>query len=154
MIQILYTDSDAILGVVGLTLDDISEDMFAARNIVTILSVDLYNWLPNHTSIFKPPYPIPSDQDKYNSDCLVLYCTYFCATKLIDAIFSIYASETDGQSEYTRFSSVKPEDLKRTCQSQAGYYRELLLAAIVSPTVATRVAQSTVPAPVYDPITG
>lgn len=155
MIQLTYTDSDRVLGVVGLTFEDLSDEFFEKRDLTRILSVELFLWLPTHSTIYIDPAMVaPTAQAQFNSDCLTLYCTYFCASKILDAALSIPIKETDGVNEYNRFASIDLRALSKDINSQATYYRQVLLTAISSANVSVAVAQSTVITPTYDPVTG
>jgi hypothetical protein len=155
MITILYTNSDQVLNTIGLSSDDLADSFFVARDFNRLLSVDLFTWLPTHAAINIPTgTPAASDQAQFNSDCLSLYCTYFCASKVLDATLAIMVKESDGQSEYNRFSSLDFAALSKETQQQAGYYRHLLLDAIHDPGAAVHTQQLTVVAPTYDPVTG
>lgn len=155
MVPILYTDSDKILSTLGLSSEDLADTFFQARDLERVLSVDLFTWIPSHSTIYlMPGSAAPTEQAQFNSDCLVLYCTYFCAFRVLDGILGIMSKESDGQNEYSRFGSLDFTKLVTTAQHQAGYYRQLLLKALSSSGVAVRVPQSTVVTPTYDPVTG
>ena len=156
MIKVLYTDSDRVLGVLGLTSEDISDEFFAARDLPRTLSVALYPWLPNHATYFVPDTNTgtATADAVFNSDCLVLYCTNFCAAKVARAILAIMVKETDGENEYNRLPNADLRKLAEDADSLAGYYRETLLSAIKSTLAATVVSQSTIVTPSYDPVTG
>lgn len=155
MIALIYTDSDRVLGTLGLSSEDIEDDFFKSKDLARKLSVDLYTWLPNHSDYYVEPGTLNPPADKqFHSDCLILYCTYFCGIRVLDGILSIMAKESDGQNEYSRFGLINFDKLSKDFTSQAGYYRQTLLNAIKSLNVATRVAQSAVVAPTYDPVTG
>ena len=155
MIGVIYTDSDRILAAIGLTSEDISDDFFLSKDLKTILSVDLYNWLPTYSTLHVSVGDTATEAQKHVSNCLTLYCTYFCAAKLLEGgALNIMIKESDGQNEYNRISNIDFNLLKSETIKQAGYYREILLSAISSNSVAIQVAQSTVVAPAYDPVTG
>ena len=155
MIPITYTDSDRVLGVVGLSSEDISDEFFTARDLPRILSVDLFTWLPNHATLYVEPGTLnPEPQAQFHSDCLTLYCSYFCASKILDAVLGIMARESDGQSEYARLGTLDLRKLSKDMESLAGYYRQTLLKSISAANTSVRVPQSTVVTPTYDPVTG
>ena len=61
--------------------------------------------------------------------------------------------ESDGQNEYNRFSSVDLKQLAKDTYAHADRYKQILLNAL-SVSVPSRVQQSTVVTPTYDPVTG
>lgn len=154
MIPILYTDSDQVLSTIGLTPDDISDEVLNSKDLEKVLSVDLYQWLSTHSTIFKSTTAVATSAERFQSDCLELYCTYFCAAKVLEMALLIFMKESDGQNEYNRFGSLDFNRLKAEVMQQAGYYRQTLLTALSSETAAVRVPQFTVVAPSYDPVTG
>jgi len=154
MIPILYTDSDRALGVTGLTPDDINDEFIVARDLLRTLSVDLFTWLPSHALVFVPPGTSTTDLLQFQSDCLVLYCTHFCASKIVHAILSIYSKETDGKNAYERLGNTDLTALHEETRKQAGYYREQLLASLKATNAAVSVTQFSISTPSYDPVTG
>jgi hypothetical protein len=155
MIPLLYTDSGRVLGTVGLSSEDISDDFFKNKDLERVLSVDLFTWLPTHATVYVEPGALnPPALAKFNSDCLVLYCNYFCASKVLEAVLAIMTKESDGQNEYNRFANIDLSKLANEAKQQAGYYRQTLLAALQAPNVAVRVTQAKAVQPTYDPVTG
>ena len=152
MTPVLYTDSTRILSVIGLTADDIPEAFFDQSDIERALRVDLYTWIPTHASQFVAQWDAATEEARFQSDCLVLYCTYFCAGKVLEGVLGIMVKETDGQSEYNRFASLDFKQLAKDLEEKAARYQQLLLSTLQTPVV--QVSQMTVVAPTYDPVTG
>lgn len=152
MTTVLYTDSTRILSVIGLTAEDIPETFFDQSDIERALRVDLYTWIPTHATQFIAQWNNATEQARFQSDCLVLYCTYFCAVKVLEGVLGIMVKETDGQNEYNRFSSLDFKQLAKDLEEKASRYQQLLLSTLQTP--ATQISQLTVITPTYDPVTG
>jgi len=155
VIAILYTDSDKVLGAAGLTSDDVSDAFITARDLPRILSVELFTWLPTHADVYVPDGTSGvTAQGQNNSDCLVLWCTYFAAARLLDAMLLIKQRETDGKNAFDRFTPVDFQKLADAARTQAGVYRQALQVAVAAADVAAPIVPLSVVAPSYDPVTG
>lgn len=155
MIPLLYTDSDKVMATIGLTPDDLPDSFFEAKDFIRTLSVDLYIWLPTHSSVFIPPGSVPStDKLGFESDCLVLYCSYFLASRTAESVLAIMVKESDGQSEYDRFSGLDLQKLTGDMANRAAYYRQTLLSSLQSDNVVTSTSKARAVSPSYDPVTG
>lgn len=154
MLTILYTDSDRVLSVTGLSPEDVSDPFIESKDLQRMLSVDLFPWLPTHATLYNESQALTATEtQKYYGDCLILYCTYFCASKVVEALLGIMSKETDGQNEYNRFSSVDLRQLAQDLLTNASRYRHTLTDALASNPV-PNLQQFTVVAPTYDPVTG
>jgi hypothetical protein len=152
--QILYTTAAKILGPAGLSAEDVPDVFMADLELSRILSVELFTWLPNHANIFVADSMDTDAQARNNSDCLVLWCNYYGAARVLDAALVIKAKETDGKNAFERFSSADLAKLANTAKTQAGVYRTALLTALSTETAPTPISALTVVAPSYDPVTG
>lgn len=155
MVPLLYTDSDKALAAAGLSSDDLSDAFMVARDFTRLLSVDLYGWLPTHAALYIPvDVPYVSEAARYRSDLLTLYCTHFCASRVLQAVLSLMVKESDGQNEYDRFSNLDLKAAADDMLSKAGFYQQALLSELQSTSVAPVVSLFSLSAPSYDPVTG
>lgn len=153
MITALYTNSDRILSVLGLTSEDLDDTFFQSRDLARSLSVELFTWVPTHASVYKADNVSVTDAERYQSDCLIMFCDYFGALKILEGVLGILEKETDGQNEYKRFSNLDIPYLTQKLTAEMARYKGLLEQAITPTTTAT-VQFFTVSAPTYDPVTG
>lgn len=160
MLPIMYTDSTKVLGVLGLSVEDIAEDenssdvALASLDMDKALAIELELWLPAHNSIYVEEGLSISTQDRLNSDCLVLYSTHYCAAIVADAGLRIMSKESDGQNEYTRLGGLNLTTVADTMRKKAAYYRQTLADFLVSTVSTPTVATMSILAPAYDPVTG
>lgn len=154
MAALLYTDSDKVLNAVGLTADDIDPNFFTLSDRAREVSVDLFGWVPTHAAVFKADADTATDAERYQSDCLVLYCTYFCAARVATAAMAVMQSRTDGTNAYSRISGLDLADVEAKMLARAEGYKQSLLTALADTSVAPRVAQASFVGLGTDPVTG
>jgi len=154
MITVLYTNSDAILACAGMTSEDVSDAFVTARALPKILSVDLYEWLPTHEDVYLSDGDSATTDERYKSDCLVLWCNYYAASRLLEAALTIKQRETDGKNEFERFTTPELGKLAEEAKRMAGVYRQKLLVALAQADVASPIQTMGLVVPNYDPVTG
>lgn len=154
MISILYTNSDKVLSTLGLSSDDLADSFFTARELNRTLSVILYTWLPDHDAVYYAENASTTAKQRYDSDCLILFCTHFCAAKVAEAVLGIMLKETDGENAYDRFSSIDFKQLAKDQMTQAEFYKQSLLVSLQSTNAAPEASQLSVITPSYDPVAG
>ncbi|WP_019865138.1 hypothetical protein [Methylovulum miyakonense] len=152
--DIIYTTAARILGVAGLSSEDVSDTFLADLELNRVLSVELFTWLPNHADIYLQDTESTTAQLRNNSDCLVLWCSYYGAARVLDAALIVKSRETDGKNAFERFSSTDLMKLADAARKQAGVYRQALLTALDTESAPTPMAVLSAVAPSYDPVTG
>lgn len=152
--NISYTTSDKILGMAGLSSDDVSDAFLVSSSLDKVLSVELFSWLPDHASVYVEDTVSTTAQLRNNSDCLVLWCSYYGASRVLDAALTIKAKETDGKNAFERFATTDLLKLAEAARKQAGVYRQTLLTALDTTVAPTPMAALVGSSPSFDPVTG
>jgi hypothetical protein len=149
---LLYTDSVRITEALGLHPEDLSETLFTQGDLERMLRADLYIWLPTHANYVVAVGSVASDEEVFRADCLSLFCTYFCASRILETGLGIMSKESDGQSEYTRISSLDLRAVSIDMEGRAAKYKQFLLGTIQ--LVEQAAPPVTIITPSYDPVTG
>jgi hypothetical protein len=150
--MILYTTPEAILSTLGLSPEDLEPNYFQSSDLLRLLRIDLFEWLPTHSSlIVNEVTALSEDLNKY--DLLVTYCTYFCSARTALAAYAFKSRETDGTSAYER-NAVDFFKLSEEFQRKANLYKEKLTTIVNVANVTPRVAQFTFVEPNTNPVTG
>ena len=152
MTTLLYTDSGNVLGILGLSGEDIQEGLFERGDIEKMLRAELHTWLPAHADYFITEWESATADEHFRSDCLSMFCTYFCASKVAEGSLGIMSNESDGQNEYTRFASLDLKSISRDMEHKASKYKQYFLNTLEVAPIS--VVPFTVSTPSYDPVTG
>jgi hypothetical protein len=149
-LQILYTDTDEVRSVLGVSEEDMSDAAIANRRLDLELFVDLHEWIPNHATLIADTSTADA---QYISNNLSLYCSHFCAWALARSPLAIPQKITDGANGIERFGSIDFSKLANTLKENADKYKSNILLALDS-TATTKVVQFSISTPDFDPITG
>jgi hypothetical protein len=150
--MILYTTPEAVLSTLGLAPEDLEPNYFESSDLLRLLRIDLFEWMPTHATLVIDEATATSEAlNKY--DLLVTYCTYFCASRTALAAYSFKSKETDGTNAYER-NPINFFKLSEELQKKANLYKEKLIALIDIAKVVVRVPQFTFTEPTTNPVTG
>lgn len=150
MVAILYTNTDQIRSVAGLTVEDVSDAFLTARDMATELKVDLYSWLPNHAALHADTSTAAAQQI---SDCIGLYCTYTAAAWVLQSPMSLLAKITDGANAAERFQ-IDWEAAAERLLAKAALMKQQLVDLTTTPSSGLTVKFFSGDTPSYDPVTG
>lgn len=158
MLPILYTDTDAVRSVLGITEEDIKDDDLVARDLLRELRIDLNTWLPTHAAIYAyGDLTTPTDTQVTQYDLLVTYAKYYCALLVARSTLALAAAQQvgDGKNTMARFT---PFSLQQLQEQLAGKVMEMknALATLFSAEATTVVslAQFTGVGQAIDPVVG
>lgn len=150
MIPVLYTNTDQIRGIAGLSAKDVSDDDIVARGLETELLVELQSWLPDHETV---SITETTADDIYQKNCLELYCAYLGAALVVNSPLLILQTVGDGQNEMARFSSLDLKQIAADLTTRAGFFRGEI-QRLHSAAAATTFQPFTAAGLAVDPVTG
>lgn len=102
--SILYTSTDAIRAVVGVTETEVPDAMITDQHLEMQLKTSLYGWLPTYAAIYTDGTgATPTAEQEYMKDLLVSYCMFFGGVRIVEMILALRESVGDGKSQVTRF---------------------------------------------------
>jgi hypothetical protein len=146
--DILYTDTDQIRGVLFLAPEDLSDAVFNEQLLERELRSDLDSWLDDHNARI---------QDRSDaiaarvSDLISSYCTYWCATRVL-AVSQISVPQQVGDGKNTLKRGSAFEDAKSAIAGMLGQTKAKIQELISgSSTVVT--AQISIVGSAIDPVT-
>jgi len=145
-ITVLYTDTDAIRGAIGVDEADIDDAVITGQNMALQMTAELEKFLPNHSSVQFSNLKIP--------DQLNLWCMWFGAWRLAQSPLATPKKLSTGKDEYERFN-IDWEALEKVAYKNVCAMKDLLLettSTVVAETAAYTVMGAATPC--YNPITG
>lgn len=151
MQTILYTDTNQIRSMLGLSEKDMSDAQITSRAIEKELSIDLASWVPTHLSVMTTAGDL--------ADSLQLYCTYFCAVLTVSGVkLAAPQAISDGKNSVSRFNLIDFDRLKVELQERQAFYKRFVIngvaaLAATSATPATRSPLFSVANLASDPVT-
>lgn len=102
--SILYTSTDAIRAVVGVTEKEVPDAMITDQQLEMLLKTALYGWLPTYSTVYSDgTAETATGEQEYMKDLLVSYCMFFGGVRIVEMILALRESVGDGKSEVTRF---------------------------------------------------
>lgn len=155
MQTVLYTTTDQIRSMLGLTVEDMSDVQITDRSLDKELSLDLASWISTHATIYSTGRgPSATTIQSSQSDALQLYCAYYCAY-LVAISMQMAAPQaiSDGKNAVSRFSTIDWAGIQNRIQERLAFYKKFLQTSI-SATAATRPAMFSVANLTTDPVTG
>lgn len=150
MIYVLYTTSDQIRAVAGLSEEDVADSVIQARDMELELKVDLYQWLPNHDVL---QADTSTTQAQFISDSIQLYTAYRAAVMLLRSPMLILQKVGDGSNTAERFA-IDPAATADALQAEADKLRGVISNVLVPPTTTVPVKFFSIDTPSYDPVVG
>lgn len=158
MIPIVYTDTDQIRSVLGISRKDLSDEQLISRNLEKELQLDLSSWVPNHATIYSQAYSgVATDIQQNMSDSITLYSTYYCAKLVLTTLqMGLKKSISDGKNALNRFDAVDWDKLYDRMSERVTFYRQYVVQN--NTTVATTAPVSRIMFSISgssrDPVTG
>jgi hypothetical protein len=127
MLPILYTDTDQVRAVIGITDKDMSDTQITVRAPDKELTFDLLSWCPNYATISStPPF----------GDALQLFSTYFIARLLVNSLqLGAMKAIGDGENTMERFSPADWDKIYSKLDERVEFYKRYILTN--NPTYAT-----------------
>ena len=102
--SVLYTSTDAIRAVVGVTVKEVPDAMITDQQLEMQLKTALYGWLPTYSTVYSEGTSgTATAEQEYMKDLLVSYCMFFGGVRIVEMILALRESVGDGKSEVTRF---------------------------------------------------
>lgn len=150
---VLYTDTARVVSVLHVDDDDLVPGMLDPAGLAMELSVELFDWLPDHAAVKAAGVASGATPTAVQQwDCLRLWCAYRAAASLLANPLSIRKTVSDGISTDDRFPLDLPAMLQDVKQ-KAAYYQATLVKSrtAVAPVFAAKLTSDT---PAYDPVTG
>ena len=138
-VQILYTDTDAIRGVIGLEEADIPDAIITSRNLDIEMSMALDTLYPLHASAFDEP----------TENLLKIWSQYYGAYQMVTiGLLAIMQAGSANQDDMKRFDIDWKALADRIKEKIVDIEKEL------DPTIDTSVTMIAIASPAFDPITG
>jgi hypothetical protein len=158
MVPIIYTDTDQIRSVLGISRKDLSDEQLVSRNLEKELQLDLSSWVPNHALIYSSANSgAATDIQQNMADSITLYSTYYCAKLVLTTLqMGLKKSISDGKNALNRFDTVDWDKLYDRMSERVTFYRQYVTAnnqTISSVAPVSRVMFSIVGSS-RDPVTG
>jgi hypothetical protein len=157
MQTLLYTDTDQVRSVLGLSSKDLDDAQLVSRKLDTELKLDLVSWLPTHAALYATGNDVgAADADKNIADALVMFSTYFCAG-LVGMSLPLGAPQSisDGKNSMARFTPHAWQELTSKSQERMSFYKNLLQELVSTATGAvTNYSQFAGVGLSIDPVTG
>lgn len=157
MQTLLYTDTDQVRSVLGLTDKDLDDAQLVSRRLDIELKLDLVSWLPTYDALYLAGQEDEAEAEAVTiADALAMYSTYFCAGLVGMSIpLGAMQSISDGKNSLSRFTPLMWQELIATAQERAAFYKNLLQELVSSATGAVvNYAQLTIVGQSPDPVLG
>lgn len=150
-----YTSTEAVIGAIGITDNEIEPEMLTEQHLDKALLVDLYDWLPSHATVWDAAAASsPSAEAEIQGHLLQLYSTWFCAAYAAKMWLAMPQRISDGKTDMRRFASLDLEAIAENAAVKAGAYKTKLQKLIDPTHEATTVTPIVIATPKYDPVTG
>lgn len=157
MLPILYTDTDFLRSLLGVSVKDLPDARLAARNLEKELTMDLNSWVSNHATLSDAiNMGTATVEETAAFDAITMYSAYFCA-KLVIPSLQLGASQAvgDGKNTLERFSTMDWEKLTEQIGERVAFYKKVALANITLEVSTTATFKPfTLVGSAYDPVTG
>lgn len=145
-----YTTTDALRAAIGVTDNEVSDEMIVSRIVDIELLSDLDTWLTDHATIKadgESASPTADQTSKWRN--LQLYCMYYGAFLLLDTgPLAIPQVISDGKSEVRRKQKMDDQAVRDRCLARSVIYKARL--GEVATSTYTPIVSAT---PAYDPVT-
>jgi len=149
-----YTNSSAIRAAVGITTEDIGDDVIADIKMDKILLSSLDDWLPTHAAVYAAGnVSTPTAQALKDLRNLQLYSQFYCASQIDIMQLAIANTISNGKDLLRRFEGIDFVDLSARLLARADIYRQKLEESVNLETGRTATTLIGSVAPTYDPVT-
>lgn len=151
-----YTSTEAVIGALGLTEEDVESSMLLDQQIDKALQADLYEWVPDHSSVFSTGMQDgAAAADNHKANLLCLYSTWFCAHRVAKHMKLAFQQRlSDGKNDTRRFATLNLEALEKGTGSTASMYKKKLVKALNPAYQEPEFSLMSAVPPGYNPITG
>ena len=150
-----YTNTDKVRAAIGVTDDEISDDMLVDQNLEMALLADLSGWISNHATIYATGRAAGATAaESLQADYLELYAMWFCAKRASEMVLAIPQVASDGKSEVRRFAidGILEKAISVATANMMAVRAKLTEA--VTGTAASDIVLFGKASPGYDPVTG
>ena len=133
MISLLYSGSDAVRSVLGVTIEEWSDESMQASPACLDLPLALAIWLPDHAARWDAyDGPSPTASQIKVGQALQQWCTYYAAWLMTPSLpLIVQQSLQDSKTTYVRkFTSQDVAQLRASTSEMAASYRALIEAEV------------------------
>jgi hypothetical protein len=125
MQSILYTDTDKLRSMLGVSDKDISDSQITDRGLDKELQFDLLSWVPTHSVKYRDGrLPNSTPEQKALADAISLYSTYFCSSLMVKSLqLATPQSISDGKNALSRFTSMDWNGVYAHLTERAAFYK-------------------------------
>ena len=149
-----YTNTDAVRGAIGLTDNEVTDEMLVEQNLGPALIFELNDWVPTHKTIYQAGrVEGATDDEETQYRLLQLYSMWWCACRAAKMVLAIPEKISDGKAEMKRFNDLDLAGIAAEACGMAVYYQKQLqeeLGETVDSSGHTLFGSA---APDYDPVT-
>lgn len=149
-----YTTVGAVRGCLGLTDNEVTDDMVVDQNLNIDLTLDLDGWLPTHAALWDAAFAAGATaEDKRYGSIITMYSQWYCAVRVCEMWLAMPQRISDGKSDMRRFAEIDFDRLLELAVARMMKFRALLEGEVLEldPRGHSLLAVS---APSYDPVTG
>lgn len=150
-----YTTTEAVRGCIGLTDNELLEDMLQDQSLELELEVDLQEWFPTAKSEYDTGMAGGATPGELLiANYITLYAQWFLANQALNLmVLAIPQMISDGKSEMRRFQAQDLEDIQAKVSARAARYKTILQDTQGTDTDTTY-SPVTRGVPSYDPVSG
>ncbi len=149
-----YTTVDAVRGCLGLTDNEVTDDMVVDQNLNIDLTLDLGSWLPTHAALWDAAFAAGATaEEKMHGSILTMYSQWYCAVRLCEMWLAMPQRISDGKSDMRRFAEIDLDRLLELAIARMMKFRAMLEEEILG-LDPRGMGLLVVSSPSYDPVTG
>lgn len=150
-----YCSTDAVRAAIGVTDNELTDEMLIEQNLGAELEVDLRTWLPTYATIYTQGAAAgATEEQRLKTTLLRLYAQWFLAAQAANTMaLAIPQLIGDGKSEMRRFLDFDFDALQAKAMAKAGTYRGQLEELQGAQAASSGASVLSVSRPDYDPVT-
>lgn len=151
-----YTTTDALRGAIGVTDNEITDEMLTSQRLDLELEADLLAWLSDHATLYADGIAAgATTTEKQIAAHIVLYSQWFVASLAVDSMrLGLPQMLSDGKSEIRRFSELDLDELSAKVAGRREYHRAKLYELVYDEPAVETVSIMALSTPDYDPVAG
>lgn len=156
MLQILYTDTDFLRSLLGVSEKDLPDKRLIDRNLEKELSMDITSWMSNHAAISNlVNMGTATESEVATMDAITMYSAYFCAKLIIPSLqLGVAQAISDGKNSMDRFSAVDWDKLNDRMSERVAFYKKIAQGYMSLPEPSqTTFSPFSIANPASDPVT-
>ena len=152
-----YTSTERVRNSLGLTDNEVPDEMLAKQSLDQALLIDLDEWYPTHEVLWKAyrynDPAVPTSLEKRKGRMLELFATQFCAAVVSGMWLAMPQLISDGKDTMSRFNKLDLQALSDNMKGRAAATKGKLLT-LEDPARTAGFALALVAKPSFDPVTG